>query len=219
MPTISSGIVDDLDILQNERVIDMRDVFDHLDPDDTQFYTALSKVGSREAYSSKVEWLETELFPRLDTLAEDVDGVETAVDVTNGSYFRVGDLFRVVTTGECMRVTAVTGNTLTVVRSVGTVAASAAALSGDQVIIIGNAAKQGDSLGTSAVVQRTAQFNQDMVELKFDYMREYPKSLMYYLGNNQEDNNGQSAEKNSEFGLHWRSSNRGGMLLYSSPSP
>ena len=56
-------------------------------------------------------------------LAEDVDGSETAVDVNDGDYFRVGDLIQLgTTTGttatkiEIMRVTGISTNTLTVER-------------------------------------------------------------------------------------------------------
>jgi len=56
-------------------------------------------------------------------LAEDVDGSETAIDVDDGDYFRVGDLIQLgTTTGttatniEIMRVTGISTNTLTVER-------------------------------------------------------------------------------------------------------
>ena len=56
-------------------------------------------------------------------LAEDVDGSETAIDVNDGDYFRVGDLIQLgTTTGttatkiEIMRVTGISTNTLTVER-------------------------------------------------------------------------------------------------------
>ena len=56
-------------------------------------------------------------------LAEDVDGSETAIDVNDGDYFRVGDLIQLgTTTGttatkiEIMRVTSIDTNTLTVER-------------------------------------------------------------------------------------------------------
>tara|TARA_Y100000401_G_scaffold104962_1_gene97225 strand:- start:154 stop:1719 length:1566 start_codon:yes stop_codon:yes gene_type:complete len=56
-------------------------------------------------------------------LAEDVDGSETAIDVNDGDYFRVGDLIQLgTTTGttatniEIMRITGISTNTLTVER-------------------------------------------------------------------------------------------------------
>ena len=54
---INTGLVDDSDILANERVIDMSDIVGQLETDMTQFTTALMKVRSKPATSSKVEWL------------------------------------------------------------------------------------------------------------------------------------------------------------------
>ena len=59
--TINSGLVDDADILSNERVIDMSDIIDTLESDFTQFSSALMKVRSKPANSSKVEWLEAQV--------------------------------------------------------------------------------------------------------------------------------------------------------------
>lgn len=161
MPTVLSGTVDDQDILQNERVIDMAPEIDLLQEDLTQFTTMLRKVASKTAHSSKVEWLTDELFPRRTTLAEDLDTSETAWDVASGtgSYFRAGDVVRIVSSGEAARVASIATDTVTVAaRSLGDVAA-ATALTGEEIIIIGNAAAQGAGLGTSAVTKRVANFN------------------------------------------------------------
>ena len=61
---------------------------------------------------------------------EALDGSETAVDVDEGAYFFVGDLIRVE--DEIMEVTAISGNTLTVIR--GTHGSSAASHSDDTAI-------------------------------------------------------------------------------------
>jgi len=56
--TITSGQVTDQGILSNERVVDMEEMIDLLEPDATPFTTMLRKVSSKPAYSSLVEWLE-----------------------------------------------------------------------------------------------------------------------------------------------------------------
>lgn len=61
---------------------------------------------------------------------EAIDGSETAIDVDEGAYFFVGDLIRVE--DEIMEVTAISGNTLTVIR--GTHGSSAASHSDDTAI-------------------------------------------------------------------------------------
>ena len=55
MPTILNGLVDDQDILSNERVIDMDDAIAMLDPDTSQFFTMLVRVARKAAESTKVE--------------------------------------------------------------------------------------------------------------------------------------------------------------------
>lgn len=64
------------------------------------------------------------------TLAEALDSSETDVDVLDGDDWSRGDILEVQETGEQMYVLSVSTNTLTVQRSYGTVAASAAATGG-----------------------------------------------------------------------------------------
>ena len=63
-------------------------------------------------------------------LAEGLDNSETDIDVTDGDDWTEGDELEVVETGERCRVISVSTNTLTVERSYGTVAATAAADAG-----------------------------------------------------------------------------------------
>lgn len=161
--TVESGLVDDQDILSNERVIDMDPVIRELEVDLTQFTTMLMKVSSKAAYSSKVEWLEDQLFPRLTTLAASfvATAAATKIDVASGTgtYIRKGDILRIATTGEALAVTAAPAtDNVGCLRSVGSVAAASAA-SGVDVLIIGNAAAQGATLGARKVLQRVAQYN------------------------------------------------------------
>jgi hypothetical protein len=159
--TINKGVVDDQDVLSNERVIDMEDQIAFLHDDTTQFVTALQRVASKDAYSSKVEWLEDQLFPRLSTLSASItSGAATmAVATSTGTYFRQGDIVRVATTGEALGVSAApSSDTVGIIRSVGSVAAASAA-SGVDLVIIGNASAQGASLGVRAVTKRVAAYN------------------------------------------------------------
>ncbi len=63
-------------------------------------------------------------------LAEALDNVETDIDVTDGDDWDEGDVGEIVETGEQFLVLSVATNTLTVQRSYGTVAATAAAING-----------------------------------------------------------------------------------------
>ncbi len=161
MPTpILSGLVDDQDILQNERVIDMDDTIAMLDPDTSQFTTILMRIARETAYSSKVEWMEDELMPRLSSVASGgaTNGAAIVVAAGEGAYFRAGDIVRNARTGQAVRVVSVATDTLTVTVALGRVAFAAAAAS-DQLLIVGNAAAQGAGLGTEKQTKRVAQFN------------------------------------------------------------
>lgn len=159
-PTILTGMVTDADILSNERVIDMDDVIAFLDPDESQFTTMLMKVSSSPAHSSKVEWLEDQLFPRLATQSGGATSGTTTINVAtgNGAFFRAGDIFRNARTGEAVLVTSIATDALTVVRGQGRVSA-AAMLDQDQLLIVANATVEGGTLGTRVQTKRVAQFN------------------------------------------------------------
>lgn len=159
--TINADLVDDSDILSNERVVDMDNEIAMLDTDVSQFTTMLMRVASKPAFSSKVEWLEDQLFPRLSALAASATSAAGTISVTSGHgpYFRAGDVIRVASTGEALAVSAApSSDTVGVTRSIGSVAAASAA-SGVELIIIGNASAQGATLGKRAVTERVAAYN------------------------------------------------------------
>lgn len=160
-----SALVDDQDILSNQRVVDMDDEIALLDPEVSQFFTIANRVSSRPAFSSKIEWLEDQLDPRLSSVAGTETDSTTTIDVATGegSYFRAGDLVRNARTGEAFRVTSVSTDALTVVRGVGRVAAAAMAAA-DQLLIVGNAALQGATLGTRKVTKKVAQYNYEQIQ-------------------------------------------------------
>ncbi len=159
--TVLTGVTDDADILQNRRVVDMDPVIKQLEPDDAPFTVMLSQVSSRPAKSQKVEWLSDQLMPRLTTLNNGgavASGATTfTVAAGTGAYFRPNDILRMAN-GENVRVTSVSTDTLTVVRSIGSVAASSIT-DGTDVIKIGNASAEGATLGTIKMTQQVANYN------------------------------------------------------------
>jgi hypothetical protein len=82
----------------------------------------------------------------------------TALTVATGARFRVGDLVRPTVSREVMLVTAISGNTLTVIRRYG---GSPATALGDQVrlVIIGNASLEGDDAPDARFTNRTRKRN------------------------------------------------------------
>lgn len=179
--TIESGIVDDSDILQNERVIDMDDVITMLDPDVSQFTTLLMRVARSDAFSTKVEWLEDQLFPRLSAVVSGgaTDGATITVTAGTGAYFRQGDVVRNAKTGVAVVITSIATDVLTPGLAIGAVA-FAAHTAADQLVIVGNASAQGASLGTRAVTQRVRQFNYCMIQRNpYGFTRSLMASKLY----------------------------------------
>src|SRR5262245_57045169 len=137
---VVSGLEDDQDILQNERVIDMDNTIAMLDPDTSQFTTMLMRVARSAATSTKTEWLEDELFPRLSSVVSGgaSNGATITVATGEGAYFRVNDIVRNARTGVAVRITAVAGDVITPSNAIGRVSFAAHSAS-DQLLITGNA--------------------------------------------------------------------------------
>lgn len=159
--SILTGLQDDSSILSNRRVIDMNPVIAELDPDQSQFTTMLMKLSSRPAFSSKVEWLEDQYVPRTTTIAASATSATgiLALATGTGAYFIVGDVCRIVSTGEAVAVSAApsTDNVGFTRGLGGTTAASAA--SGGDIVILGSAALEGASLPTRRQTKKTNAYN------------------------------------------------------------
>lgn len=158
--TTLTGLVDDNVINSDEKIVDMDNVIAMLDPSVSQFTTMLMKVASSPAYNAKIDWLEDQLFPRLSTLAASAASSDTTLSAATGTgaYFRAGDVVRLGRTGEVVRVTAISTDTLGVTRAVGTVTA-ASMDSTYGLIIVGNASLQGATLGTRKITKRVTNYN------------------------------------------------------------
>jgi len=123
---------------------DVSDLIGIVSPYETPLLDALGDP-LRAATSTHHEWLEDELLPNKDSIDDSSissPSTETDFDVANGSRFRVGDQIQVESSQELMLVTAVSTDTLTVVR--GYAGTTAEDLVDEQVInILGNASLEG----------------------------------------------------------------------------
>lgn len=158
---IKTATVDTEDQVADERVVDMSEVIGKRQVDRASFKTMLEKIGTKPATREKINWLEENLVARVSTTAASAATADTAFTVTTGhgnTVFRLYDTVRVTSTGEGLLVTSVSANSIGVTRSWGETAA-ATAQTGAQLVIVGNAATQGATLGTVQYDQRTAQYN------------------------------------------------------------
>ncbi len=139
---------------------DVSDIIGIVSPFETML---LDHLGNplRAATSTVHEWLEDSLLPNTDTINDQSISnptTETSFDVSNGDYFQVGDQIMLDNDVEVMLVTAVTDDTLSVVRQYG--GTTAASLVDSAVInIIGNAALEGSDAPESRFTSRVRKQN------------------------------------------------------------
>ena len=151
------------DVLEDEKVEDMRDEFYDLDPDFTQFTTYTVDQSKRETFREKPTWLEDELPPRLTAVAGGgYVGTGTTINITvttgHGAYIKKGDFLRNMKTQEGFWVTSVAGDVVSTVRSIGTRVAAAGA-NGEQILIVGPAFAQGADFPDTNMIKRVLGFN------------------------------------------------------------
>ena len=135
---------------------DVADLVGIISPYETPLLDALGDP-LRAATSTHHEWLEDELLPNKDSIDDQSissPSTETDFDVANGSRFRIGDQIQVEGSAELMLVTAVSSNTLTVVRGYGGTTAEDL-VDGQVINILGNAALEGDDKPSARFTSRT----------------------------------------------------------------
>lgn len=150
MVNIITGVRSTANINQDQRKIDMAKEIALLEPNAAPLTVLLKQIEgkSQAAINPEYKHLEDELAPRWDLLNGAITNVATSVIVDNGSYFSIGDVVLVPSTGEQMLVTNVATNTLTVTRGWGVTAAQAASDNAD-ITIIANASAEGATLQTA----------------------------------------------------------------------
>lgn len=162
MANVVTGVVSTEEYVTEEKKIDMDPEVQMLDRDESQFTTYTQDASTKTTHREKVNWLESEYFPRLVALSAvyAATGVVTPVlQAGQGSFVRKGDFIRNMRTGEGFWVTGkASADTLSTVRNIGSAAMAAGAV-GDQMLIASNAAAQGADFGDVAMLQKTVGYN------------------------------------------------------------
>lgn len=132
--------------------------------DSTPFLDAYGVTGLNSKFdivnvtNKKIEWITDELRPTSATITAIANGTDTTVTVSDASEFKVGDIWKTATTGEWLRVESIdSATTITVTRSVGTVAAAADA--GTTLTYISDSAKEGADAEYGTITDRAVTFN------------------------------------------------------------
>ena len=128
-PTLRSGNLATSEVLAAQLVIDMGTEVMQYDPPGAPMMKIITKrMGATPAKATTVRWLEDEPIPYWDQLTSSITNVVTTIPVANGAYFVAGNLIKITSTDEVMRVTGVVGNNLTVTRAwAGTATAASSA--------------------------------------------------------------------------------------------
>ena len=167
-------------------VLDVEKAISYLEADRQQFATMLmdSRLPRDKAESYKVEWLEDRLIPRVLSLGASATSAATTLTTGTGeaAYAKTGDIIRIPTTGEAVRVTASDASaSLTVVRAIGGVAAASAASGGaGTLIIVGGSNSQGAGLPTRLITQAAFNYNYtQIVRNSYGFTRTAQQSKWY----------------------------------------
>jgi len=122
--------------------------------------TTKTKGRKRRAINTTFEWFEDEPFPYWDAInyGSGYNSSATSVVVDNGGYFGSSNLVLIPRTGEIVRVTSVSSNTLTITRAAGG-STAAAIVDGDDLRIIGSAYAEGATAGTMKSTQKARGYN------------------------------------------------------------
>lgn len=140
---------------------DVSDIIGLVSPFETPLLAHLGDA-KRPAMSTVHEWVEDTLLPNTDTVNQTTftpnANDATAITVTAGARFQVGDLVRPGNAAEVMQVTAVAGNVLTVVRRYGGTPASGLS-NGLRLVILGNAALEGADAAPARFTNRVRKAN------------------------------------------------------------
>lgn len=141
------------------------------------------KLKKRPTTDPEFRWFDKTQPSRIDAVdyTTGYTSGATSVVVDDGTKFRSGDVVHNTATGEQMRVTGVSTNTLTVSRGWGTVTA-AALTDNDVLVIIGNANAEGASIRTALSTQAVKRTNYTQIFREPIHVTETEAATELYAG-------------------------------------
>lgn len=161
MAAISATAVGNYNIEQKRIVIDMSNEIAFLEPSATPLVVLSKRMNTKACHNPKFEWMDNDTDVRWaahGSTASTSTATSLVMATGKGAYFGVGDLIKVPSTGEVMKVTAVSTDTLTVTRGIGSTA-GAVVPANEQLLIIGNASMQGSGSPAEKVIGVTPFYN------------------------------------------------------------
>ncbi len=134
-------------VSQTSRKPDIGDRILLLQPDASPLTVISKRLRKKPTHNPEFKWAEDDLDVRFDAINNGggYNTSATSLVVDNGTYFAEHDLVKNTRTGEVFRVTAVSTNTLTVVRGLGNSGTGVAMNDNDELLILGSAQPEGDT--------------------------------------------------------------------------
>ena len=160
--SIATTAVGNGNIEAKRLVVDMSSTIGFLQPSANPLVVLTKKLNTKSCSNPKYEWMDNNSDVRWSAAAAGalLNATEIVVTTGDGKNFTAGDLIKFVKTGEVIQVTSVATDTLTVVRNIGALAATAAAITtADKFLIIGNASMQGSGAPAENIVGVTPFYN------------------------------------------------------------
>ena len=154
MPTMVAGVRARADLSTNREDSEFERGIAVLDPNENPFTLATQDMQKAGSATIDYNWLEDELVPETDTInyGAGYDAASTALIVDNGTRFALADLVMHNASREVMLITAISTNTLTVIRDYGSAEGwteyDGAPADGEYLTVIGNALEQGHPIPT-----------------------------------------------------------------------
>lgn len=194
--TLVTGQRGTTNVEQTRRKIDMSEKVLLLEPDSAPLTVISKKIGDKPTGNPKFGWFEDELEPRFDAVNNGAGYASgaTSIVVDNGPYFYAQAMVYVPRTGELIRVSSVSTNTLTVVRGVGSTAA--ALVDNDELIIVNSAQPEGDASKPARTRNETPVYN--YTQIFRDEWDETNTALMSEFEASPDDWDSQAAKKGIE---------------------
>ncbi|MEW6045006.1 MAG: DUF5309 family protein [Bacillota bacterium] len=148
----------DLDF--QRRDIDVSDEIARYVPNETPFTVVLLQSRKKKTNTAEFYWWEEDVYGYWSQVnnATGYLATDTNIVVDDGTLFKAKDIVKVPRTGEIMFITAVNGNTITVIRGYGETAA-AALNDNDYVLNLGNAMEERSDVPEEKVKQPTKVYN------------------------------------------------------------
>lgn len=161
-PTIVSGTRDPQGGVPSQRIVpDVRDEIVLWEPNVASVTVLTKKLKNKlVATQREFQWIEEEPYPRTLTVSGAQTSGDTSIEVVAGEGSRVttGCLLRNTRTGEVLRVSSVSTDTLTVVRGIGS-SGGAAMNDGDRLLYFATAHADGSLSQTAKTVKGAREYN------------------------------------------------------------